>query len=353
MINELRIGTIRLPRILVCDTQDEALFCREKGLPFILKPKGMSMDTLCKAVLYKYLKRTFPYIKWKSYDKQLEQLEVVKELPAEYREGDGYLAAEMDNDVMTATEEYRETGGGADPDAPIETREERYDVDEYIKANGGWHVDVEQLQDLKVLPVFMDDIATAIRKNMGNTMWMDGWNKKLEAPLGSFDTTSDAPNLIIIDTSGSVPSGISLTMHALMDTLRVQANADLILTSSRSVYIKAGDPLPDQDKLDYLIGGCNEARQFYKILNDHILGKHWGNVIVFGDNDAPCDRRFQSSQEGKPTDEMLGRTRIDRIMAFHTYNETVPGYGRWAVEASPDAEVVYNRDWCNYMKQRY
>ena len=51
-------------------------------------------------------------------------------------------------------------------------------------------------------------------------------------------------------------------------------------------------------------------------------------------------------------DSELANTKVDRILAFHTYSRLMPGYGLWAAKCSPNAEVVYNTEWTNCMDTR-
>ena len=355
---QLKIGAIPLPKLYVC-TRSEARRCRELGVPYIIKPSGWSDEKLVKAVLWRTLVEKFPKIKWKEVlgfpamprvnVHVPEKIEVV----AEHRDNPGvdtggYSSPDME---VTNNGEYRSTGGGLPEDDKFEDVEfVTTTIDNYI-GDLGFYVNVEELQALKLLPEFMDDIANAIKINIANSFWMDGYNKKLGAPLGHWQGTSQAPNLIILDVSGSVPSGVAGTMVSLIDTLRTQANADLIITSRRSEYWPARTDLPDPDRLSHLIGGCNECRQFYAILRKHILGKHWGNVIVFGDQDAPEAPRFKNYKSCWLNESELQSTRIDRIMAFHTYMEKMPGYGLWAEKAAPKAEVVFNTKWTESMER--
>lgn len=367
---QLKIGTIPLPKLYVC-TRSEAPKCRDLGVPYIIKPQGWDDEKLVKAILWRTLKNKFPHIKWEQLlgitNRSVQSLkinvpvatEVVVE--SEYRDNPGYdtCGDSSPNMEVTPGGEYRETGGGLDPDdkfeeAPIEW--DKQSVDRYI-GDLGYYVNVDELQQLRLLPTFLDDIANAIKKNLANTLWIDGYNKKLGCNVGRWQGTDQAPNLIILDTSGSIPSGVAGTMISLIETLRHQCNADLIITSGRSEYWAANTELPDADKLSYLIGGCNECVQFYHILRTHILGRHWGNVIIFGDQDSPLRKDIQNSVKwGRTTNiesKELQSTRIDRIMAFHTYESKVPGYGLWAVDACPKAEVVINTDWVRSMEGRY
>jgi len=382
----LKIGTIPLPKLYVCDGMRDAKQARDLGIPYIMKPRGWSDEKLVKAVLWRTLANKFPHIKWRELlgitarsvaklkihvphiveEQDEPKVEastpaVIEEVEPEYRKNPDYDTCGYSSPAMKQTPdaEYRETGGGLDVEDTIAVADiewEEQSMDRYI-GDLGWYVNVEELQALHVLPVFLDDIANAIKLNLMNSMWMDGYNKKLGAPLGHWQGSDQAPNLIILDTSGSIPSGIAGTMISLIDTLRHQANADLIITSGRSEYWAANTELPDPDKLSYLIGGCNECVQFYSILRKHVLGKHWGNVIVFGDQDSPLRDDIQGVvKRGRTTNitlQELQSTRIDRIMAFHTYRKKMPGYGLWAVDADPKAEIVYNTDWVSCMENRW
>jgi len=374
-MHQLKIGSIPLPKIYVCE-QKEAKECRRLGVPFIIKPKTWSDEKLIIAVLWRTLHKKFPNIDWIKVLKvsntyQFRHLQVnypvqpeVEVVSSQYRDNPGYDTCGFSDSAMQVTEdnEYRMTGGGLDPDDKLdfddEARWEKQTIDDYI-GDLSYQVNIDELQTLKLLPKFLDDITNAIKINLMNTAWCDGYNKKLGCNLGRWDGVEQAPNLIILDTSGSIPSGIASTMITLIDTLRHQANADLIITSRRSEYWAANTELPDPDKLSYLIGGCNERVQFYAILRKHIFGKHWGNVIIFGDNDAPDSRRLDThvaiysanrDPDYKIKDNELQSTKIDRIMAFHTYQKKIPGYGLWAKKAAPKAEVVINTDWAGTMK---
>lgn len=377
---QLKIGNIPLPKLYVCKKGEDRK-ARELGVPYIIKPKGWTDERLVKCVLYRTLARKFPDILWykilgtaacNPYGIQVNvpnQVEppVVgerKEVAAEYRDNPGFDTTGLTSPDMEYTEdgEYRGTGGGLDVDDKVDWTKPttQWDVERLDKYVGdlGFYVDIEELQALHLLPVFLDDIANAIKKNLYSVAWCDGYNKKLGCNLGSWKGGSQAPNLIVLDVSGSIPSGVAGTMVSLIDTLRSQADADLIITSGRSEFFPANEGLPSPDQLSGLIGGCNERIQFYDILRTKVLGKHWGNVIVFGDQDAPADVRLKRMDRmyggGKEavdiTDQELQSTRIDRIMAFHTYARKVPGYGLWAVQAAPKAEVVYNTEWTKEMK---
>lgn len=380
---QLKIGTIPLPKLYVCEPSESAK-CRQLGVPYIIKPRTWTDEKLVKAVLWRTLHKKFPHIKWADILGSMQGYGRVKinvphvvqddpvqarqvEVAAKHRENQGTDMHGMTSPDMEVTKdaEYRSTGGGFEEDDKLDFNDSTYveweqqSIDQYI-GDLGYYVDIEQLQALKLLPQFLDDIANAIKLNLMNAAWCDGYNKKLGCNLGHWQGTDQAPNLIILDVSGSIPSGVAGTMVSLIDTLRHQANADLIITGWRSEFFPANSELPDPDKLSYMIGGCNERTQFYAILRKHVLGKHWGNVIIFGDQDAPSadrfdDRYLRHAGRQDPTkfikDSEVQSTRIDRIMAFHTYAYKVPGYGLWAQQAAPKAEVVYNTSWVDSMKE--
>lgn len=359
---QLKIGNIPLPKLYVCITKKEANKCRELGVPYIIKPEAWDDDKLIKAVLWRTLVKKFPHIKWDEvFDWYPRSTDAMVNVPDKEdakrvvdptkREDLGIDSASTD-ELMEVTEngEYRESAGGSDEEFdPVEYHTET--ISRYI-GDLGWGVNIEELQSLKLLPVFLDDIAEAIKVNLMNTSWVDGYTKKLGLNLGSWQGSNQAPNLIVLDTSGSIPQGVAATMISLIDSLRHLANADLIITSRRSVYYPAHSELPSPNQLSNLIGGMNECRQFYAILREHILGRHWGNVIIFGDQDAPEAPRFRDDRDTwlKPKD--LQATQIDNIICFHTYASLVPGYGLWAKLAAPKASITYNTDWCDYMDKR-
>lgn len=383
---QLKIGTIPLPKLYVCITREEARECRRLGVPYLIKPEGWADEKLVKAVLWRVLAEKFPHIKWEYVlgmkrrsvyglkvhvpiePEEVEEIEELSlpstvEVESDYRDNPGHDTCGFSTPQreVTADKQYRETGGGLDTQDTFSKmmKGPEYSsmgIDSYI-GDLGWYVNIEELQALRVLPEFLDDIASAIKLNISNSLWMDGYNKKLGCNIGHWQGTDQAPNLIILDTSGSIPSGVAGTMVSLIETLRNQANADLIITSGRSEFWGANEELPSPDDLAYLIGGCNECVQFYNILRTKVLGKHWGNVIVFGDWDSPLRRDIDDHRAARGCPALqkteLQNTRIDRIMAFHTDIDALPGYGLWAKDAAPKAEVVYNSDWVDCMDSRY
>jgi hypothetical protein len=210
-------------------------------------------------------------------------------------------------------------------------------------------VDVEMLMDLELMPKFLGDIETAIRKGLPSTDWTEGYNKKLKVPLGNFNAGHGARNLIILDISGSIPDGISSTMLTLIDTLRHRCKADLIITASTSKYWKWEDALPNPGQLRGMFNYGNESYDFENILCEDILGKTWDNVLCFGDNDT-CIRALQYDID-RLIAAGLDDTKVGRLYSFHTRRKVTPGYARWITDLRPDMcdDERYDISWAKWL----
>lgn len=378
---------IKLPCVYITNDDAEIVMLREAGLPFIRTADSNDRVVLC--VLYHWLRKRFPHINWRkqlglgftarSYVVHVPG-RVATESEAEstrqmVEEADGDLdlsektedaaeaetvAEEIDDETI---DEEREPEGESRHDVADDEREfsndgrheevrdeivglERFCADELS------HVNVEQLQALGFLPAFMSDIADAIRTNLLTSMqWRDGWNKRLGCALGDFSVGTKAPNLIILDISGSIPRGISATMLELIDSLRSQAEADLIVTGGSSYYWPASAELPTPGWIRANVDCNNEAVMFYRILRERLAGRHFGNVISFGDNDCPVDfARYEGTEPDE--DAGMGIT-VDRVMHFHTWQDhTRTGYAKWVRAANPEIEEVFDTSWCECMERR-
>lgn len=359
-----RIPGVNLPEIYLAEDKKQARFAREHGLPWIRLPNGWSVELLAKVLLYNWLCREFPAINW---DLELGignpvmkikiATEIMVNVPHTRDVGDG-----IDGGItggMEVTEGgYRETTDGGFKD-DVDFGE--VDLMQYVGTEWEHDVNLAGLQSIGIMPTFVSDIATAIRKNLMSVNWVDGWNKKLGAPIGKPGYASQAPNLMVLDVSGSIPGGVALTMVKLIDTLREQANADLIITGKRSWWYPIGSELPSPERLAGMIGGANEVIEFQRILEDHVYGKHWGNLVVFGDDDAPSDWRFRGSGDPnerdaakKSDDIMSSGTTFDNVLAFHTRCDGIlPGYGRFARLASPNVPIQYSYDWIKSVRRNY
>ena len=364
---------IKLPTIYVTNDEEEMVMLRENGLPFVRTSDSNDRVVLC--VLYHWLVKRFPHINWRrqlrltsaprSYVvhvpghaasegeaetamRRVDEDDSSLAMPEEDADADETTIMGDESAHDTAVEEREFCG----TDGNVESPERVVGLEEFC-ADEMSRVNIEQLQSLGLLPAFMSDIADAIRTNLLSSMrWRDGWNKRLGCALGDFSVGTKAPNLIILDISGSIPSGISATMLELIDSLRAQAEADLIITGGSSYYWSADEKLPSVEWIRGNISWNNEATMFYRILRERLRGRHFGNVISFGDNDCPVD--FSRYEMGGDLDdsEGIGIT-VDRVMHFHTWSDdTQTGYAKWVHVANPDVDAVYDTSWCDCMERR-
>lgn len=364
-MHRLQMGGLPLPEIYVCDEPGDSEVLADAGIPYI--KTSMSDVYIVKVILFRVLERKFPHIEWRKVlginptrrlnvivpgrkvEPDDEADEPVGETAGEGGDIDGDigfdLAAEeaKGHRASFIAEDYREFDN-----AGVESVADRtVPIDEFCFDEAS-HVNVETLQSLGFLPKFMDDAADAIRINLENRMrWRECWNKRLGAAVGDVGYGTEAANLIILDISGSIPEGISATMLQLVDSLRSQTNAEVIITGSTSMYWGDGEGLPDPSWIRDHIGYGNEAREFFKILRDHVAGRHFGNVISFGDNDSPY---YRFSYKDTPEDNPVVGVQVDRVLHYHTTYPRETGYARWVKIFCPEAEQVIDTSWCEVMR---
>lgn len=337
-MHRLKYDGIPLPEVYVCRSRAEAKVIAEAGIPYVITLR--SDDEIIKIILYRTLHKRFPNIRWEMVLGINPYESMIVEVPGCQVEGDADV---FDGDPMGRKADIAQ-GERTFDSKGSEWNMKRVKLDTYC-ADAAAHVNIEQLQALHMLPKFMDDAVDAIRMNLEDRMlWRECWNKRLGSCIGEFDYSSEAPNLIILDVSGSIPDGISATMLELIDTLRDQANADLIITGSTSRYWSRDDELPDPELIRMKIGYANESYEFFQILREHVANRHFGNVISFGDNDAPSydnECWFRGCMDG---------VEVDRVMHYHTISDKVPtGYARWCRKACPECEEVFDKSWCQVM----
>ena len=374
-MHRLQVGGLPLPEVYVCRTKAEAMTLSDNGIPYI-KTSMPDID-IVKVVLYRILRNKFPHIKWSKIlgtsctrrlnvivpgrkvqvdedgDKDPITIDPDATVPfdgihddVEQDEEEGFEeeeAPDKGHEVSFIAEDYREF----DCEGVEDVEDRVVPVDDFCFDEAS-HVNIETLQALGFLPKFMDDAARAIRINLENRMmWRECWNKRLDAAVGDVDYSTEAANLIILDISGSIPEGISATMLRLVDSLRTQTNAEVIITGSTSMYWGDGEELPEPEWIRDHIGYGNESQEFFRILRDHIQGRHFGNVISFGDNDCPY---YRFNPKDTPGNNPLVGTRVDRVMHYHTTYMKETGYARWVGIFCPDAEQVIDTSWCEVMR---
>lgn len=356
----LKVGSLPLPKLMIVSKSYEVDECKRNGLPYIIW-RGSNED-LVKLVMLPMLKKMFPYIKWKEHLGIKGRKQIIVHRPSNDLEND-YGINEIPNELPGGSyadysDDVKDTSTIADTYNYFEGGEQEWNdigLNDYIGDKSAY-VNIEELEELNLLPSFIGDITNCIKKNLSDVRWSEGYNKKRGLPLGNIEGINEARNLMILDVSGSIPRGVAATMISLIDTLRHQANADLIITSSHSEWFGLSDELPDPETIRNRFGLGNECYYFYKILKEHVYGRTWGNVIVFGDADAPT--QFQTIY-GVPENvngldyhiiinsDPLSRanTKVGALHCFHTTRKNIPGYGLWAEDFVDNKDIHYNNDW--------
>lgn len=347
-----------LPEIVVVDP-DEVAKIRRSGLPYVVRQKKWSDEKILKSLLYGVISKMFPYLRLNAdYCQPVYLVAPQNVLTLDGYERIGGSEGHPDDTERLIDEQgtiverndYRYTSAqleeyDADPfDYDTVSLEKRWQ-------EGAFQVDVTELMDAGLLPKFLQDIGEAIRANLSSYMWIDCWNRKLNADIGEFRMVEERPNLIVLDISGSIPAGIAYTMIGLIDTLRSQCNADLIVNSGSSQWWPKEEDI-DLNKINAIIGGCNEARQFYKILEEHVIGKKWGNVIGFGDDDAPhLKARWHNQSECVLDADMFKGTEIGNVVGYHTTRKAMPGYLLWTRDCKVDHEELGGCGWAKQVRR--
>lgn len=366
MLQRVTIEGVELPRLYIAENARDASLAMSKGIPFIRWSQGM--DSLIRILLRPVLERMFPHIRWTKvlgpkrkfrtkvniYDIEehdvhddvdldhdgIEHDRLDPDMPidaigmATFEDEDGTLTELSD---AQASERLFDGGGGE------MVAYHNLDLQDYVGDISSC-VNLEVLQRLRLMPAFIGDILDCIRINVGSGMsWREGYNKRLGMTVGRFDTARQLPNLIILDVSGSIPRGISATMISLIDTLRTQLSADLIITSTHSRFYPMGTELPDPQRIRDMFGYGNEACEFFAILSNDLKGRHYGHVFSFGDCDTP-------DYYGYETPNMTG-TVVEHVHHYHTGSyrrsqDKRTGYAKWCHMLCKQPLEEYDTSWC-------
>lgn len=377
MLQRVMIDGIELPRLYIAENRADAELAMSKGIPFIRWTQGQ--DMLIRVLLRPVLERMFPDIMWNKIlgrkrrfrtevtitedvgHESHNQTElgirldkdgkVIEKDEGSEVEGTPMLDVYKDDDTLVemadvSSNERLFYGGGGDM---VITH--NLSIEDYVGDLSSC-INIEVLQRLHLMPAFIGNILDCIKINIGNGMrWREGYNKRLGIPIGRFDCAGQLPNLVILDVSGSIPRGISATMITLIDTLRTQLSADLIITSTHSRFYPMGSDLPSPQRIRDMFDYGNESIDFFGILSNDIRGRHYGHVFSFGDNDTPkYDSVMMPSLEG---------TMVEHVHHYHTgyswYRYSEPndfktGYAKWCHMLSKQPLEEYDTSWCNVIK---
>lgn len=357
------LNTYGLPigEIVVIEADEDPSRVIGAGLPYVRRPGKMKDDAILKALLYPIIVSRFPYLIMKKPQSVhlVAPVVVHGELDESVRIGGSYGDSAGTEDMMEfeggeifSRDSYRYSLGGMPLDEDLEDDEamEYKQVSlERLEKSGYLTVDTAELMDAGLLPKFLQDIGESIRANLSSYAWNDCFNRKLGAFIGEYQLQDERPNLMVLDISGSIPRGVAYTMVGLIDTLRTQANADLIVNSGSSQWWPH-DQAIDVDEINKIIGGCNEAVQFKQILLDHVLGRKWGNVIGFGDWDAP-DRKGGWRDEEPPA-ELFANTEVGNVVSYHTSSPTaIAGYLKWVLDCKHGELTCKPCSWVKQLKR--
>lgn len=362
MLKRLHIDGIDLPRLYIARCQKDIDQAIEQGIPYIVWQR--SEEDLIKIILRPILEKIFPYIDWdrvlgkkRRFKTQIMMVDPEKRMSASldrtieksFEESSEESAPLFDMSSVTKDGEHTEIADIANDVRTFDCQGKKNNVkmlslEEYV-SDVSSNINIEVIQKLGMLPSFIGNIVDCIKTNMSNAMrWNEGYTKKLGVPLGNFQSHYGLKNLIILDVSGSIPRGISATMISLIETLRNQCHADLIITAGCSRFYPYGSDLPDPQDIRDLFGYMNESYEFFDILENHIFGHEYGHVISFGDNDAP---NYEILHKRKASN-----TKVHEVHHYHTiWNNTETGYARWVdMICTPDV-THYDRSWCNVINR--
>lgn len=217
-------------------------------------------------------------------------------------------------------------------------------LEELMDSDDTW-IDMDIVHELGIMPKFCEDIYEAIRSDITNSfVWNDGYNKKTGLCVGSLEYNRLPRTLIIIDVSGSMPNGISAGLLAMISTMSSITNADVIVTGSKSIFIKNEEAVNvNPRRLRREIGRGNESYEFITIFETHDMG--YDNVISFGDSDNPGDEWIDNIPGVKP--KILYDFFVSSTDCYGVSSRAGTGYARWCRRANPGLTVKTYDNWAH------
>ena len=364
MLHKLTIPGIEIPNLYVASTMEESEQAADAGIPFVRWNR--SDNELIKYILRPTLEKLFPCIKWDSVLGPKQRFRTNIQIDREHYSKDdpineeGFNFENEDEEINSSSSKSESFQYDTEDDinceysSIAETKRyfntEGYDDDDTVKlsieeyiGDISSQVNIDVLQSLKLMPAFIGDILNCIRTNLSNRMrWTQGYTKKLDMCQGNYNRGMQLPNLIILDVSGSIPRGISATMISLIDTLRTEVSADLIITASTSRFYPFGTELPDPNSIRCKFGYGNESEKFAQILENDLADKHYGHIFSFGDYDS-----FYTSRTLR-----MDNFSVNQVHHYHTYKEDTTGYADWCRKYSQTMpEETVDNTWCEVIER--
>ena len=341
-----------LPDILVVETPEEVQMAKNCHLPYIVS--NQSDETILLLALYPFFSNKFEWVAWeKILNKLIGTTNWISKQPIVFVPGtaedeDSSLPSDGEYDENRAADiatDYRYFKGTSD-----NTLEE-VNLFHYIK-DAGDYLNVDVLMNMKFVPNVLCDLRSMITRDIEGFMWSEGYNKKLGMMMGNFDSKNEERNLLIIDVSGSIPQGISNCMLMLIPTMRARlGHCDLIVTGGQSYFYKSGSTLPSPKEMRSRIPYSNERDQFANII-ESLRGKHYTNVISFGDNDTPEIKGGwrEIMWEPRPFDNE-SIISVENVWHYHTSYKQPTGYALWVKRMNPNVVEHIDTSWCRLFNE--
>lgn len=348
MLQRVTMQGIPLPRLYIAENINDVALAKSKGIPYVKWNRGQ--DELIKFILRPFLERMFPDIKWdkvlgprRRFKTKVEMVNGGHDDTSDLSDGSVSTPDQDDDGTLCETadiaKDYRtfdRRNGGGDI--------ESVDLSTYV-GDLSSHVNLEILQSLRLMPAFIGDILDCIKVNVGSgQFWQEGYNKRRKLYVGNYNSAAQLPNLIILDVSYSIPRGISSTMLMLIDTLRSQVNADLIVTGRHTKWFPMGEPLPSPQRLREMVPLGQESIEFIEIMNKHVRGRHYGHVFSFGDNDRP------GLYDNPHLKLDLVGTEVEHVHSYHTWDDKLTGYCLWCDDLARKPHVSIDTTWCEVIR---
>jgi len=305
MIQQIKSRKLELPKIWLIENEEDYKQL-PRGLPFVIgSKKDLPFITLFLEfqVLYKSCLKTNIPIKW---------LECLSRLG--YKQNRTYQLHSGGNYDFGSAGNY-----------PLA-------IDDFVTDN--YFVNFDKLSELKIFPVWLEDLKTAIETNIIDEVIFDptAFNKQLGMNIGAAGLKHNLKNLLILDISSSMPRSVVMTITNLAKLMSKKFYADVILTGRQSIFIDY-EKVQDADipELTKKHGGGNEGVMFRAIVKE---SKQYNTVISFGDNDCPGDipenecnfkveTLYSLHTEGNSTKNITGYSRCFKPKTKHIIQDWI------------------------------